>query len=229
MNMATNMTTTQPDAWTGARILGFRSPTTSIWASFCDQCRVTSMDASISRPLHNAIAWDVAGPVLAYWNETLFPMITEYRNKNSREILQGRPWDGSVDCWMVGTRATEAVPHIIINCHHEKIAKRYEKFIKNDPIIKGSGFRICRKRGNIRYRTSIPGAYPSPPQSPRQGHSLADPKAPAPYPPPQPEPDQHDSDHQPSPIDQSSQYLVRSRDFCTPYCPQNSVLTFPIF
>lgn len=154
------MTATQQRAWAEIPFVGFSRRTGSIWSSFCDHCRLTSVDAIMSRTLQDTIAWDAAGPVLAYWNETLFPMITEYRNKNAREILKGHPWNGSVDCWMVGRAATEAVPHIIINCPHEKVAKRYEKLIKNDPIIQGSGFRICRRRGNIRYRTSRSGKTP---------------------------------------------------------------------
>ena len=152
--MARTMTTTEPSAWTWTHTLAFGSRPASLWASFCEHCRHTSLDTKMSRPLQDLIAWDVAGPVSAHWNETLLPMITEYRNKNSREILHGCPWDGTVDCWMVGTTPKEAIPHIIINCSNDKIAKRYEKLIKKDSTIQGSGFRICRRRGNIRYRTS---------------------------------------------------------------------------
>ena len=143
-------TTTWPSMLTSPTKWFSRSePEKTFWSKLCQDCRVESLDKSIVRPLGSSQAWDVAGPVLWHWNETLFPVIKEYFEWNRRLILRQDGSLASIDCWMVGDRITDAKPTVIITCSGGGVATRFRRLLKHDRHVISSGYDFLGRRGRL--------------------------------------------------------------------------------
>lgn len=121
----------------------------TFWQSLCKQCRVDSLDSTKCRKLKGIDAWDISGPVLTHWNETVYHAICTVYERNASEILRGRAWDGVMECWMIGPSEHEACPTIVLACLDTTAVKRFMIRIIQDEIFQKSGFQVVGRRGRL--------------------------------------------------------------------------------
>ena len=100
--------------------------------------------------MKNQTAWDVAGPVQWKWHDELLQVVDEYMSKNRREILKGKAWLGSIDCWMVGEHLATTKPTIVVTSLHRGATKRLVRLLQNDHHIESSGFELMKRKSCLK-------------------------------------------------------------------------------
>lgn len=95
------------------------------------------------------IAWNVEGPVLAFYQDRLIYAIESTFETYKKKILRGTNWDRSVDCWMIGTDVSDAAPHIVISCMDLSIVTRFMNKLKKDEVIRASGFTVVGRKSRL--------------------------------------------------------------------------------
>ncbi|KAK5441963.1 hypothetical protein LTS15_011121 [Exophiala xenobiotica] len=123
----------------------------TFWASLCASCRADSVNANISREFHKERAWDITGSVLEHWNERLIYAVDAIFDLHRREILKGRAWDGSIDCWMVGRSQECTAPTVVLSCMDHGAVKRLMKRVAKDTTFQKSGFGLLGRPGCLKF------------------------------------------------------------------------------
>lgn len=123
----------------------------TFWASLCAGCRADSVNVNISRKFQDERAWDIAGSVLEHWNERLIHAVDAIFRLHRKEILKGRAWDGSIDCWMVGRFKECTTPTVVLSCMDRGAVKRLMKRVSKDKTFQESGFGVLGRPGCLKF------------------------------------------------------------------------------
>src|SRR3954454_6335742 len=133
----------------------------TFWDSLSDEDRRSSVNQRISRPFGRKRAWDVAGPVLEYWNDNLLGVVQWVCRENRRQIFAGVDWEGkfSLVCFMIGQTWTSTTPTVVIRIFDKAVIGRLGSRLRREERFRSSGFDIKGQQGELVFKagqTSLP-------------------------------------------------------------------------
>ncbi|KAB8337100.1 hypothetical protein FH972_021404 [Carpinus fangiana] len=125
-------------------------PEPTFWSGLSRDEKASSINQQIFRTIDGICAWDPEGPVLHRWNTVMFPVLEICLQERSNDILAGKQFNGSMNCFMCGPRPERALPTVVITDSDSEVCRRLRNAFAETVQYRTSGFEIHCTRGTLR-------------------------------------------------------------------------------